>query len=77
MQLSPEEAVSVVKAAYVLHNFVRERDKYNLEESMELNLQKTQISGCISHASNHTLNMRDEMRDEMDNYFVSETGAVD
>ncbi|XP_068127391.1 uncharacterized protein [Hyperolius riggenbachi] len=59
MQLHPENAVHVVKAACVLHNYLRDMEGGIVPEIIEHPL--VQIAGPIPRGSSSALNLRDEL----------------
>ncbi|XP_044143939.1 protein ALP1-like [Bufo gargarizans] len=65
-----ETAISAVKAACALHNFVRLRDGYNFEDSLSHSLESRNQSGV--RGTRHGA----AVRDHFNTYFVSPHGAL-
>ncbi|XP_008182845.1 uncharacterized protein LOC103309362 [Acyrthosiphon pisum] len=72
MNTSLPNTITIVKACCVLHNYIRERDGYRVEDTLtvegfqELNLN---MNGNITRSG-------DMIRDKFANYFVSPSGSV-
>lgn len=72
MNTSLPNTITIVKACCVLHNFIRERDGYRVEDTLtvegfqDLNL----------NVNGNTTRSGDMIRDKFANYFVSPTGSV-
>lgn len=76
LNLNPDFSVSVVKACIILHNFVRERDSYNYEDTLEVVgiedfdvFQERNQTKAGSKRANAIRNVLAE-------YFSSDTGSV-
>ena len=67
-------AIEIVKACCILHNFVRKRDGYSIEDALEIH------DGGLEDVPRHN-NLRStstgkEVRDAFKNYFMSDVGSV-
>lgn len=72
LNVKTDFAVSIVKACVVLHNFVRERDGYNFEDTMMvvgMNELQAQPSVQGGRAAN-------DIRNFLSDYFLTEEGKV-
>ncbi|CAK1587979.1 unnamed protein product [Parnassius mnemosyne] len=72
INVKPEFAVAIVKACVVLHNFVRDRDGYQVEDTdfitgLEDAPRQTQSRGGLTP---------NNIRNILSDYFVSNIGAV-
>lgn len=65
INLNRENAICAVKAACILHNFVRERDGVAFEEQVMHNMQRAQWSGSRGNTSGA------HVRDGFTNYFMT------
>jgi len=70
MNVNVELAVCIVKACYILHNFIRIRDEFNFENTFtieglehvnEVNIQNNNVTRCGN-----------TIRDKFANYFTSD-----
>ncbi|KAE9525983.1 hypothetical protein AGLY_013925 [Aphis glycines] len=64
--------ITIVKACCVLHNFIRERDGYRVEDTLTVEgFQELQLN-----MNNNIVRTGDMIRDKFANYFVSPDGSV-
>uniref|UniRef100_A0A8C5Q8J3 Protein ALP1-like n=1 Tax=Leptobrachium leishanense TaxID=445787 RepID=A0A8C5Q8J3_9ANUR len=70
INLKLENAISAVKAACALHNFVRQRDGYNFDDSLVHSMESTSMIG--SRGSGHGVTVRGQFAA----YFMSPEGEV-
>ncbi|XP_040285846.1 protein ALP1-like [Bufo bufo] len=70
INLKLENAISAVKAVCCLHNFVRQRDGFNFEDSLVHSMESTNCTGVrgITHGAT--------IRDKFAAYFISPEGEV-
>lgn len=69
MNTALPNTITIVKACCVLHNFIRERDGYRVEDVE--GFQELQLN-----ANNNIVRTGDMIRDKFANYFVSPDGSV-
>lgn len=71
MQTSLSNTIIIVKACCVLHNYIRKRDGYRVEDTLTINgLQDLDLN------VNNNIRSGDMIRDKFANYFISPNGAV-
>lgn len=72
INLEPDYAVDIVKACVVLHNFVRDRDGYQLEDTFT-------VTGLYDVASEETVRggiPANNVRNILSDYFLTPVGSV-
>ena len=73
LNVSPDFAVDIVKACVVLHNFVRERDGYKIEDAMTVTgLEDVPDGQSVRGWGVRPINVRNEVAD----YLLTDAGAV-
>ncbi|KAL4100811.1 hypothetical protein QTP88_020840 [Uroleucon formosanum] len=72
MNTALPNTITIVKACCVLHNFIRERDGYRVEDTLTVEgFQELQLN-----VNNNIVRTGDMIRDKFANYFVSPDGSV-
>lgn len=74
MNTSLPNTITIVKACCVLHNFIRERDGYRVEDTLTVEgFQELQLNVNNNY---NIVRTGDMIRDKFANYFVSPDGSV-
>ncbi|KAF0717649.1 protein ALP1-like [Aphis craccivora] len=70
MNTSLPNTIKIVKACCILHNYIRKRDGYRVEDTLTVvGFQELNMNGNITRSG-------DMIRDKFANYFVSPSGSV-
>ncbi|CAH1981900.1 unnamed protein product [Acanthoscelides obtectus] len=72
LNVNTDFAVSIVKACVVLHNFVRERDGYNFEDTMTV----VGMNDLPAQANMQGGRAANNIRNVLSDYFLTEVGKV-
>lgn len=74
INLDPDYATDIVKACVVLHNYVRDRDGYNMENTLSISGFEDVPSDEITR--NQTTMRAKNIRDVLKDYFMTAVGSV-
>lgn len=74
MNTSLENTITIIKACCILHNYIRERDGYKIEDTLTIAGFEPLTHG--SDSQRHNIRSGDMLREKFANYFISPEGAV-